>query len=48
MPIESLQVQAQSYRYLRVVMVGLLIALATAVFYQTSNQRSFLSSVSAY
>jgi hypothetical protein len=48
MPIESLQVQAQSYRYLRVVMVGLLIALATAVFYQTGNQGSFLSSVSAY
>ncbi|HEX7162924.1 MAG TPA: hypothetical protein VF223_17030 [Trebonia sp.] len=48
MPIESLQVQAQSYRYLRVVLVGLLVALATAVFYQTSKQGSFLSSVSAY
>jgi hypothetical protein len=48
MPIASLQVQAQSYRYLRVVIVGLLVALATAVFYQTSKQGSFLSSVSAY
>jgi len=48
MPIGSLQVQAQSYRYLRVVIVGLLVALATAVFYQTVTQDSFLSSVSAY
>jgi hypothetical protein len=48
MPIESPQIQAQSYRYLRVVMVGLLVALATAVFYQTSKQGSFLASVSAY
>ena len=29
-------------------MVGLLIALAVAVFYQTSQQGSFLTSVSAY
>jgi hypothetical protein len=48
MPINSLQVQAQSYRYLRVVMIGLLVALATAVFFQTKQQDSFLSSVSAY
>jgi len=48
MPIESLQVQTQSYRYLRVVIIGLLVALATAVFYQTSKQGSILSSVSAY
>ena len=48
MPITSPQIQAQSYRYLRVVMVGLLIALAAAVFYQSSQQGSFLASVSAY
>jgi hypothetical protein len=48
MQIKSKQVQAQSYRYLRVVMIGLLVALATAVFYQTGEQGSFLSSVSAY
>ena len=48
MPIESPQIQAQSYRYLRVVLVGLLVALAAAVFYQTIKQGSFLSSVSAY
>jgi hypothetical protein len=48
MPIESLQIQAQSYRYLRVVIVGLLVALAVAVFYQASRQGSVLASVSAY
>jgi hypothetical protein len=48
MPAESLQIEAQSYRYLRVVMVGFLVALAAAVFYQTIQQDSFLSSVSAY
>lgn len=48
MPITSPQAQAQSYRYLRVVMVGLLLALAAAVFYQSGKQDSFLASVSAY
>src|SRR5215469_16738255 len=42
------QIQAQSYRYLRVALVGLLVALAAAVFYQTSKQGFILSSVSAY
>jgi hypothetical protein len=48
MPIESADTQAKSYRYLRIAMVGLLIALASAVFYQSSQQDSFLASVSAY
>ncbi len=48
MPIESTQTQARSYRYLRIAMVGLLLALAAAVFYQSSQQDSFLASVSAY
>jgi hypothetical protein len=48
MPDQSPQVQAQSYRYLRAAMIGLLVALAAAVFYQTAKQGSFLSSVSAY
>lgn len=48
MPIESAETQASSYRYLRIAIVGLLLALATAVFYQSSTQGSFLSSVSAY
>ncbi len=48
MPIKSPQIQAQSYRYSAVVMIGLLVALAAAVFYQTIKQDSFLSSVSAY
>jgi hypothetical protein len=48
MPVKPQQIQAQSYRYLRVVMIGLLVALAAAVFYQTIEQDSFLSSVSAY
>jgi len=48
MPIESAGTQAKSYRYLRIAMVGLLIALAAAVFYQSSQQGSFLASVSAY
>ncbi len=42
-------VQVKSYRYLRTAMVGLLIALAAAVFYQLWRQRfHVLSSVSAY
>jgi hypothetical protein len=48
MPIESLQIQVQSYRYLRAAIVGLVVVLAAAVFYQTSKQGSFLASVSAY
>lgn len=40
--------QAKSYRYLRIAMVGLLLALAAAVFYQSIQQDSILSSVSAY
>jgi hypothetical protein len=42
-------VQVKSYRYLRTAMVGLLIALAAAVFYQAWRQGfHLLSSVSAY
>ena len=48
MSIESAKTQAQSYRYLRIAMIGLLLALAAAVFYQSSQQDSFLASVSAY
>lgn len=49
MPIvASEETQAKSYRYLRIAMVGLLLALAAAVFYQSSQQDSFLASVSAY
>jgi len=48
MPIETAGTQAKSYRYLRIAMVGLLLALAAAVFYQSSQQDSFLASVSAY
>jgi hypothetical protein len=38
----------KSYRYLRLTMVGLLLALAAAVVYQTYRQGFFLASVSAY
>jgi hypothetical protein len=48
MSIESAQTPAKSYRYLRIAMVGVLLALAAAVFYQSSQQDSFLASVSAY
>jgi hypothetical protein len=48
MPVESAETQAKSYRYLRIAIVGLLLALAAAVFYQSSQQGSFLASVSAY
>jgi len=42
-------VQVKSYRYLRTAMVGLLLALGAAVFYQASRQGfHLLSSVSAY
>lgn len=48
MSIESAQTPAKSYRYLRIAMVGVLLALAAAVFYQSSQQGSLLASVSAY
>ena len=38
----------QSYRYVRVSMVGLLVALAAAVVYQSVQQHVLLSSISAY
>jgi hypothetical protein len=47
MPIKPTE-QAESYRYLRIAMVGLLVALAVAVFYQSIRQGSLLASVSAY
>ena len=42
------EAQAKSYRYLRITMIGLLLALAAAVFYQSIRQHSVLASVSAY
>ncbi len=48
MLVESAETQAKSYRYLRITMVGLLVALATAVVYQSFRQGSVLASVSAY
>jgi hypothetical protein len=48
MSVESDQAAAKSYRYLRIAMIGVLFALAAAVFYQSSQQSSFLASVSAY
>jgi hypothetical protein len=48
MPIESVEIQAKSYRYLRIAIIGLLLALAAAVFYQSGRQASILASVSAY
>jgi hypothetical protein len=45
---ESAANQAKSYRYLRLAMVGLLLALGAAVIYQSIQQDSVLSSVSAY
>lgn len=47
MPVKSTE-QAKSYRYLRVAIVGLLVALAVAVAYQSVRQGSLLASVSAY
>ncbi len=41
-------VQAKSYTYLRMGIVGLLVALGAAVFYQSTKQGSLLASVSAY
>jgi hypothetical protein len=48
MPIESIEDQVKCYRNLRIAIVGLLLALAAAVFYQTVQQGSFLESVSGY
>jgi hypothetical protein len=48
MSVESDQTAAKSYRYLRIAMIGVLLALAASVFYQSSQQGSFLASVSAY
>jgi hypothetical protein len=48
MPPEPDQTPAKSYRYLRITMIGVLFALAAAVFYQSGRQGSFLASVSAY
>jgi hypothetical protein len=48
MPVESDQTAEKSYRYLRIAMIGVLFALAASVFYQSSQQGSFLASVSAY
>jgi hypothetical protein len=41
-------IAVKSYTYLRLAIVGLLIALGTAVLYQSARQGSFLASVSAY
>jgi hypothetical protein len=38
----------KTYTYLRTAIVGLLIALGVAVFYQSARQGSFLASVSGY
>ena len=48
MPIQSPPIQAESYRYLRVAMIGLLLAVAASVVYQSSRQGFILSSVSVY
>lgn len=42
------EVEVKSYRYLRTAIVGLLVSLGAAVFYQSLVQQSFLASVSAY
>ncbi|HWH99374.1 MAG TPA: hypothetical protein VNT27_03515 [Propionibacteriaceae bacterium] len=41
-------IAVKSYTYLRLALVGLLIALGAAVLYQSAHQGSFLASVSAY
>jgi hypothetical protein len=41
-------IAVKSYTYLRLAIVGLLIAVGTAVLYQSAHQGSFLASVSAY
>jgi len=48
MPRRDSDVWMKTYRYLRIAMALLLIALATAVFYQSARQGSLLASVSAY
>ena len=42
------QTPAKSYRCLRIAMIGVLFAVAAAVVYQSSQQGSLLTSVSAY
>jgi hypothetical protein len=46
-PWRDNDVWMKTYRYLRIAMALLLIALATAVFYQSKRQGSLLASVSA-
>jgi hypothetical protein len=48
MPRRDTDVWMKTYRYLRIAMALLLLALATAVFYQSAQQGSLLASVSAY
>jgi hypothetical protein len=48
MPVRDTDVWLKTYRYLRIAMALLLIALAIAVFYQSDKQGSLLASVSAY
>jgi len=48
MPNEAAKSPASSYRYLRIAIVGLLLALALAVIIQSVEQGSLLASVSAY
>jgi hypothetical protein len=48
MPIVPIEDQVASYRYLRIALVGLLLALGAAVSYQRSQQGYFLGSVSGY
>jgi hypothetical protein len=47
-PRRDNDVWMKTYRYLRIAMALLLIALATSVFYQSARQGSLLASVSAY
>lgn len=42
------EIEAKSYRYLRMAMAGLLICLAAAVIFQSREQGDLLGSVSAY
>jgi len=48
MPNVAAKTPASSYRYLRIAIVGLLLALAVAVIIQSVEQGSLLASVSAY
>jgi LPXTG-motif cell wall-anchored protein len=46
--VPDAEIQAASYRYLRIGLVALLLALGAAVFYQSGKQGFTLASVSAY